>query len=89
MTTPTLDLKDNMTDNQQESSPNENLVDDSPPDLLEKKSSIEQESATNPKDHISRNQATNNKEEESKDKKMSDKSMKEDRSSSSSGSTLK
>ena len=38
-TTPTLDLKDNMTDNQQESSPNENLVDDSPPlpDLLEKK----------------------------------------------------
>ena len=90
-TTPTLDLKDNMIDNQQESSPNENLVHDTPPspDLLEQKSSIEQESATDPKEDFSRKKTTKNKEHKSKDNEVSNTPRNEDRSSSSSGLTLK
>ena len=72
-TTPTLDLKDNMTDNQQESSPNENLVDDTPPspDLLERKSSMEHESAMNQKEDFSRKKKTKTKEDESKNNEES------------------
>ena len=63
-----------MTENQPESSPNENLVDDTPisPELLEKNSSLEQESAPNPNDYTLRNKATDNKQKIPKDKEASE-----------------
>ena len=66
----TLDARDNMIEDQQESSLNEHLVNDSPssPELLEKNSSMEQESVTNRTDISLRNKTTRNNKEVSKTK---------------------